>query len=129
ARRGRGSPRARPRRMLSYIARRLLLMIPTLFGIMVVNFVIVQAAPGGPIELMVARIKGTAVEATARLGAGGGETAGGASAGQSAVTSKYRGARGLDPELIHQLEKLYGFDKPAHVRFFQMIKRYALFDF
>src|SRR5881296_1766521 len=101
--------------MLAYIARRLLLIIPTLFGIMVINFVIVQAAPGGPVELLIARIKGTAVEATARVSGGGGETAGGsaAGAGQSAsAASKYRGARGLDPEFVRQLEKLYGFDKP-----------------
>ena len=118
--------------MLAYILRRLLLMIPTLFGIMVINFVIVQAAPGGPVELLIARIKGTAVEATARLGSVGGETptAPGHTAGQaSAETSKYRGARGLDPEFIRQLEKLYGFDKPAHVRFVQMMERYAVFDF
>src|SRR3989454_1098635 len=111
--------------MLAYIARRLLLIIPTLFGIMVVNFVIVQAAPGGPVELMIARIKGTAVEATARVGSAGGEMSGQA----GAVTAKYRGARGLDPELIRQLEKLYGFDKPAYVRFVQMMRRYAVFDF
>ncbi len=111
--------------MLAYVARRLVLILPTLFGIMVVNFVIVQAAPGGPVELMIARIKGTAVEATARVGSAGGETSGQA----GAVTGKYRGARGLDPELIRQLEKLYGFDKPAYVRFFQMMRRYAVFDF
>jgi len=111
--------------MLAYIARRLLLIIPTLFGIMVVNFVIVQAAPGGPVELMIARIKGTAVEATARVGSAGGETSGQA----GAATGKYRGARGLDPDLIRQLEKLYGFDKPAYVRFVQMMRRYAVFDF
>src|SRR6266540_4039332 len=111
--------------MLAYIVRRLLLMIPTLFGIMVVNFVIVQAAPGGPVELLIARIKGTAVEATARLGSAGGETA----AGGGGQASKYRGGRGLDPEFIRQLEKLYGFDKPAYVRFVQMIRRYAVFDF
>ena len=116
--------------MFAYIARRLLLIIPTLFGIMVINFVIVQAAPGGPVELLIARIKGTAVEATARVGSVGGETAGAQGGGQaSAVTSKYRGARGLDPEFIRQLEKLYGFDKPAYARFFQMIERYAVFDF
>jgi len=118
--------------MFAYIVRRLLLIIPTLFGIMVVNFVIVQAAPGGPVELLIARIKGTAVEATARLGSGGGESAAGG-AGASNVTanpaSKYRGARGLDPELIRQIERLYGFDKPAHVRFFQMMEHYAVFDF
>ncbi len=111
--------------MLAYVARRLVLILPTLFGIMVVNFVIVQAAPGGPVELMIARIKGTAVEATARVGSAGGETSGQA----GAVTAKYRGARGLDPELIRQLEKLYGFDQPAYVRFFQMMRRYAVFDF
>ncbi len=116
--------------MFAYIVRRLLLIIPTLFGIMVINFVIVQAAPGGPVELLIARIKGTAVEATARVGSVGGETAGAQGGGQaSAVTSKYRGARGLDPEFIRQLEKLYGFDKPAYARFFQMIERYAVFDF
>ncbi len=116
--------------MFAYIARRLLLIIPTLFGIMVINFVIVQAAPGGPVELLIARIKGTAVEATARVGSVGGETAGAQGGGQaSAVTSKYRGARGLDPEFIRQLEKLYGFDKPAYARFFQMMERYAVFDF
>ncbi len=116
--------------MFAYIARRLLLIIPTLFGIMVINFVIVQAAPGGPVELLIARIKGTAVEATARVGSVGGETAGAQGGGQaSAVTSKYRGARGLDPEFIRQLEKLYGFDKPAYARFFQMMQRYAVFDF
>jgi len=111
--------------MLAYVARRLVLILPTLFGIMVVNFVIVQAAPGGPVELMIARIKGTAVEATARVGSAGGEMSGQA----GAVTAKYRGARGLDPELIRQLEKLYGFDQPAYVRFFQMMRRYAVFDF
>jgi microcin C transport system permease protein len=118
--------------MLAYIAHRVLLIIPTLLGIMVVNFVIVQAAPGGPVELMIARIKGSAVDATARLGAPGGDTAAGAGAtgGASATaSSKYRGARGLDPDLIRQLEKLYGFDQPAYVRLLQMIKRYAVFDF
>src|SRR5262245_14940028 len=118
--------------MLAYIAHRLLLIIPTLLGIMVVNFVIVQAAPGGPVELMIARIKGSAVDATARIGAPGGDTAAGAGApvGASATaSSKYRGARGLDPDLIRQLEKLYGFDQPAYIRLLQMIKRYAVFDF
>src|SRR5215813_13106747 len=118
--------------MLAYIIRRLLFVIPTLFGIMVINFFIVQAAPGGPVELMIARIKGTAVDPTSRLGSSGGETvAAPAQVGSQAggETSKYRGARGLDPEFIRQLEKLYGFDKPAHVRFFQMMERYVVFDF
>jgi len=119
--------------MLAYVVRRLLLMIPTLFGIMVVNFAIIQAAPGGPIEQMIARIKGTAVEATARFGGSAGAETGGpqpAPLGQGAdVLSKYRGARGLDPELIRQLEKLYGFDKPPGERFVLMMKHYLVFDF
>jgi len=123
--------------MLAYIARRLLLILPTLFGIMIINFAIIQAAPGGPVELMIARVKGTAVEATARVGGGvGGEALSGGGAqpaqgsGQGAeATSKYRGARGLDPEFIRQLERQYGFDKPAHERFFQMIRNYLMFDF
>jgi microcin C transport system permease protein len=113
--------------MLAYIVRRLLLIIPTLFGIMVINFVIVQAAPGGPVEQMIARIKGTEVAATARVGGSArGETG---TAQGAAITSKYRGARGLDPELIRQLEKQYGFDKPPSERFIHMMKSYLVFDF
>ena len=119
--------------MLAYIARRLLLMVPTLFGIMVVNFIVVQAAPGGPVELMIARIKGQAAEATARVGGSAtGETAapqmpGAAPGGDGSST--YRGARGLDPELIRQLERQFGFDRPAHERFFRMLRSYITFDF
>ena len=113
--------------MLAYVIRRLLLIIPTLFGIMVINFVIVQAAPGGPVELMIARIKGTAVSATARVGGASGGEAGGGHSGPE--VSKYRGARGLDPELIHQLEKLYGFDQPPLQRFLHMMRNYVVFDF
>jgi len=116
--------------MLAYIIRRLLFIIPTLVGIMVINFVIVQAAPGGPVESMIARIKGTAVEATARVGGSAGGETGGVRGGAAAeVASKYRGARGLDPELVRQLEKLYGFDKPAGERFLLMMKNYAVFNF
>ena len=120
--------------MLAYILRRLLLIVPTLFGIMVVNFFIVQAAPGGPVEQMIAQIQGTAGDVTARIsGAGAGE-GGEASARPGQVqgagdVSKYRGARGLEPELIAQIEKLYGFDKPAHERFWVMLKNYVVFDF
>ena len=119
--------------MLAYVVRRLLLMVPTLLGIMVINFIVVQAAPGGPVELMVARIKGTASEATGRIGgSAGGETGGartgaGAPVGESA--SKYRGARGIEPELIQQLERQFGFDRPAHERFFRMLRNYLVFDF
>jgi len=116
--------------MFAYLIRRLLLIIPTLFGIMIINFLIVQAAPGGPVELMIARIKGTAIEATARVsGSIGGETSGVGASQSVDVTSKYRGARGLDPALVRQLETLYGFDKPPSERFLHMMKNYLIFDF
>ncbi len=118
--------------MLAYIIRRLLLMVPTLFGIMVLNFFIIQFAPGGPVEQMIAQIQGTAVDPTARIGGGtaGGETGSQkAQTGSADVTSKYRGAQGLDPEFIKEIEKLYGFDKPAHERFFLMMGNYVQFEF
>ncbi|HFC04451.1 MAG TPA: microcin C ABC transporter permease YejB [Rhizobiales bacterium] len=117
--------------MGSYILKRLLLMIPTLFGIMLVAFVIVQFAPGGPMERVIAQINGTDVGATARIGGGGSEVGGGAggTAGDSAGGVKYRGAQGLDPEFIKELEKQFGFDKPAPERFYLMMKNYLTFDF
>jgi microcin C transport system permease protein len=116
--------------MLAYIIRRVLLMVPTLFGIMVINFFIVQAAPGGPVEQLIAQIQGRAVEATARVsGAGGGEVQQGGGAARSGEGSRYRGAQGLDPEFIKQIERLYGFDEPAYQRFFKMMKQYLEFDF
>jgi microcin C transport system permease protein len=114
--------------MLAYILRRLLLMVPTLLGIMVINFLIIQAAPGGPVELMIARLEGMAVAATARVGGGaGGETGAGSERGQGA--SAYRGTRGVNPELIRQLEQQFGFDKPAPDRFVHMMKSYLALDF
>lgn len=119
--------------MLAYIIRRLLLMIPTLFGIMVLNFAVIQFAPGGPIEQIIAEIQGTAISATARIGgSGGGDIASGGNASGNAGAgneSSYRGAQGLDPEFIKQLEKQFGFDKPAPERFFMMMKNYLTFDF
>lgn len=112
--------------MTAYIFRRLLLMIPTLLGIMLLNFVIVQAAPGGPVEKMLADIQGLDSDVQARLG-GSGDMAMNTASGSA--NSKYRGAQGLDPELITRIEKLYGFDKPAWERFIIMIKNYAVFDF
>ena len=116
--------------MLAYIVRRLLLMIPTLFGIMVLNFVIVQFAPGGPVEQAIAKLQGTAISASQQITGGGGEqmSAGGKTS-ESKATSTYRGARGLDPDLIKQIEKMYGFDKPAYERFWIMMKGYLTFDF
>ena len=119
--------------MGAYIAKRLLLMIPTLFGIMLMTFAIIQFVPGGPIERVISQIQGTAVEATARIGGGaGGEVARSPDAsgiGSTAATVKYRGAQGLDPEFIKSLEKQFGFDKPAYERFFLMLWNYARFDF
>lgn len=117
--------------MLAYIVRRLLLVIPTLFGIMVLNFLIVQAAPGGPVQQIIARIQGTAVEATARVGGGAGSEVGGGSesAAPSEGESAYRGAQGLDPQFIADLEKQFGFDQPMHVRFVKMMGNYLTFDF
>lgn len=117
--------------MLNYILKRLLLMIPTLLGIMLISFAIVQFVPGGPVERMIAQLQGNSVDATARFGGGGGnaDMAVGASGGSAeGAASKYRGAQGLDPEFVAELEKMYGFDKPAPMRFFQMVKHYAVFD-
>lgn len=119
--------------MAAYILRRLLLMIPTLLGILLVSFVVVQFAPGGPVERVIAQLTGSDTGATSRIsGSAGGDfgargPAGSASA--DAVTSKYRGARGLDPEFIKSLEKQFGFDKPAYERFLLMLWNYARFDF
>jgi microcin C transport system permease protein len=98
--------------MTSYILKRLLLMIPTLFGVLLVTFLIVQFVPGGPVEQMVAQLQGRDT---------GGERAAAAGAG-------YRGRQGLDPQRIEEIRRLYGFDKPAHVRFFQMLGQFARFD-
>jgi microcin C transport system permease protein len=118
--------------MISYIIRRILLIIPTLIGIMVINFFIIQTAPGGPVERLIAQVKGTAVDATARITRTGGETDQSATAAlesRGESTSKYRGAQGLDPEFIEEIEKLYGFDKPPLKRFLIMMSNYARFNF
>jgi microcin C transport system permease protein len=120
--------------MSAYIVRRILFMIPTLFGIMLVSFVVVQFAPGGPVERVIAQLSGSDTGATSRIsGSAGGDfgargQAQGAS-GLDAVSSKYRGAQGLDPAFIKSLEKQFGFDKPAHERFFIMVKNFITFDF
>ena len=115
--------------MTAYILRRLLLMIPTLFGIMAINFFIVQAAPGGPVERLIARMQGHDVAATARVA--GDDALGGEELPWSEDTaqSRYRGARGVDPQLLADLERLYGFDQPAHLRFLKMLGSYLTFDF
>jgi len=102
--------------MLAYTLRRLLLIVPTLLIILLVNFVIVQAAPGGPVEQAIARLQGLGGVA---VGGGGGDSAQGAS----------RASRGLDPKLIKDIEHQYGFDKPAPERLWLMIKNYATLNF
>lgn len=118
--------------MLAYLVRRLLLVIPTLLGIMIVNFAVVQFAPGGPVEQTLAQLKGRGVDATARLGGSAGSETAAPQAGsgaQDGSASQYRGARGLPPELIKEIEKLYGFDKPPLERFMLMMGQYLRFDF
>ena len=120
--------------MAAYIIRRLLLIVPTLFGVMLVSFIVIQFAPGGPVERVIAQLSGTDVAATARIsgGASGGDFAGADPGGGQAageVSSRYRGAQGLDPEFIRELEAQFGFDKPPAERFFLMLWNYIRFDF
>lgn len=112
--------------MGAYILRRLALMVPTLIGIMAISFLIVQFAPGGPVEQVISQLSGSGDSASDRL-SGGGDLVGGGF--DSAATSQYRGAQGLDPELIAKLEKQFGFDKPPLTRFLEMMGNYIRFDF
>lgn len=121
--------------MTAYILRRLLLMIPTLFGIILLNFMIVQVAPGGPVEQMIAKLQGMNTSATQRFSGAGNDTNLGQQEmqrqmnGSSSGVSKYRGAQGLDPEFIKSLEKQFGFDKPLGERFMLMVRKDLTFDF
>src|SRR6202012_3389210 len=119
--------------MTAYVIRRILLMIPTIFGIMLVSFVVVQFAPGGPVQTIISRLSGTDTGATARIsGSPGGDfgTRGAVPIGaQNDITSRYRGAQGLDPAFIKSLEKQFGFDKPAYERFFIMMRDYLRLAF
>lgn len=118
--------------MSAYIARRILLMIPTLLGILFVSFIVVQFAPGGPVERVIAQLSGADTGGTSRI-SGGGDFAqralGQLGAGGDAINSKYRGAQGLDPDFIKKLEVQFGFDKPAPERFALMVWNFARFDF
>jgi microcin C transport system permease protein len=120
--------------MTAYIIRRILFMIPTMFGIMLVAFVVVQFAPGGPVEQVIAKLTGADTGATSRISGSAGGDFGNRGMAQGggqvdSVTSKYRGAQGLDPEFIKKLEKQFGFDKPAYERFGLMMWNYIRFDF
>ena len=98
--------------MLTYILKRLLLMVPTLLGVLLITFIVVQFVPGGPVEQYMA-------EAKAKTGSGSGGEGGGLS---------YRGSQGVDPKRVEQIKALYGFDKPAPERFMQMLRQFARFD-
>jgi microcin C transport system permease protein len=106
--------------MIRYLGKRILLIIPTLFGIIAINFAVIQFAPGGPVEQMIAQIKGQG-DVTTRLNGGG--------MAESAGPGGYQGARGLDPHIIADIRKMFGFDKPPLTRFFDMLKGYLAFDF
>ncbi len=110
-----------------YIVKRLLLILPTLFGIILINFVIVQFAPGGPVETIIAQVTMGNVSTTSNV-SGGGDS--GVSASTDVTTAAQElGSYGLDPDLIADLERQFGFDKPAHVRFFTMVINYLQLDF
>ena len=118
--------------MGAYIARRLLLMIPTILGIMLISFAVIQFAPGGPVEQVIAQLSGQGGSALDRVTGGGSDFQGQDQASQNSgapASSKYRGAQGLDPQFIAQLEEQFGFDKPAYERFGLMIWNYVRFDF
>jgi microcin C transport system permease protein len=104
--------------MTAYIARRLLLIVPTLFGILLINFALVQFMPGGPIEQVLAQVQGDATGPLDRIAGGSGDAG-----------TEYRGAQGLPPEFIAELERQFGFDRPAHERFGLMLWNYLRFDF
>ena len=110
--------------MLAYIIRRLLLIVPTLLGIMIINFAVIQAAPGGPVEQVIAQLTGVGGGATERVTQGGGELT-----VRSESGGTYRGAQGLDPAFVAELEKRFGFDKPMHERFLMMMGSYLTLDF
>src|SRR2546423_8404180 len=118
--------------MTAYIIRRLLFMVPTLFGIMLVSFAVVQFAPGGPVERVIAQLSGSDTGATSRIsGSTGGDLGARGQPGGAAmdtVTSKYRGAQGLDPEFIKSLENQFGFAKPAYERSSIMRPNHMRFD-
>jgi microcin C transport system permease protein len=109
--------------MGAYLLRRLLLVIPTLFGIITINFAVVQFAPGGPVEQMLAELRGQ-TQTLSRLTGGGSEVT-----QPSDSSSGYRGRRGLDPQTVAQVQKMFGFDKPPLTRYFEMIGSYLRFDF
>jgi microcin C transport system permease protein len=115
--------------MGAYIIRRILLMIPTIFGIMAVSFLITQFAPGGPVEQALANMSGQNVDLAERVTGGGGETSVQPIGDARKEAGTYRGRQGLSPDLVARIEKQFGFDKPPLERFVTMIGNYLRFDF
>ncbi len=107
--------------MGAYLLRRLLLLVPTLFGIITINFAVVQFAPGGPVEQMLAELRGRG-GTTSRITGGGAEV-------MAPPDGNYRGANGLDPHVVADIKRMFGFDKPPLVRYGEMIRNYLSFDF
>lgn len=114
--------------MTAYILRRLLLMIPTLFGVLLINFVILQFAPGGPVEQILAQLRGVGADVAGRVSGATGAEAAGAPATPRPADSVYRGAQGLDPEFIEELKRQFGFDRPVWERFWRMCRDFLRFD-
>jgi microcin C transport system permease protein len=114
----------------AYLLRRLLLVVPTLFGIILINFAVVQFAPGGPVEQALAELRGEGAQTLGRLtGEGQGELRMPQPGGGEAPAGTYRGARGLDPAIVAEIERAFGFDKPWHERLTDMLVGYLTFDF
>ncbi|MEO1065939.1 MAG: microcin C ABC transporter permease YejB [Pseudomonadota bacterium] len=114
--------------MAAYIVRRLLLIVPTMLGIMAVAFLVIQFAPGGPVEKVIADLTNASQGASDRVSGGGGDFSN-QNLGAEDLSSKYRGAQGLDPDFVKELEAQFGFDKPPLERFFTMVWDYIRFDF
>ena len=120
--------------MIAYIVRRLILLVPTLFVIMLINFVVLQFLPGGPVEQIIAELTGEGAAITERITRSGSaeispQTGGGGAPGSDGPRGNYRGAQGLDPAFIAELERQFGLDKPMHERFLVMMRNYIVFDF
>lgn len=114
--------------MSAYIIRRLLLVIPTLWAIITINFFVIQIAPGGPVEQAVAKLEGRSSGIMERF-TGGGQEVQAAASDENGGGSGYRGSRGLDPEVVEAIKQQFGFDQPIHVRYWEMLKNYATFNF
>lgn len=116
--------------MPSYALRRLLLIIPTLLGILTINFFLIQLAPGGPVEQFIARLDGSGDSFMERVGTGGDDFGGSGNNFLSDESQQqYVGSRGLSPEVIDAIHKLYGFDQPIHVRYFMMLRDFLTLNF